>query len=233
MLHTSAVPGKKKSVTECHPILLFCCSFKVVEQQTKCDIVIRVGRLPPTETENEPRQREHLLLTNSSSSMRCPLQGLFQACMYRKGNTFLQSAWFWLYMHLHASTLLCYKESDRWRRSHKLLCWFKHISFRRKGLGVAYNATMPPPELTSPEITVLKQYIKLTRVSEVTDGWVVKAGVSVTWNVLSWSGGHEFGPDRVEPGMCSTSVCPKSYLDPKYFIWWAQKHVIQKQKLNP
>ena len=25
-----------------------------------------------------------------------------------------------------------------------------------------------------------------------TDGQVVKAGVSVTWNVLSWSGGHEF-----------------------------------------
>ena len=24
--------------------------------------------------------------------------------------------------------------------------WFKHILFRRKGLGVAYNATMPSPE---------------------------------------------------------------------------------------
>ena len=28
----------------------------------------------------------------------------------------------------------------------------------------------------------------------VTDGLVVIAGVSVTWNVLSWSGGHEFKP---------------------------------------
>ena len=27
---------------------------------------------------------------------------------------------------------------------------------------------------------------------EVTDGRVVRAGVSVTWNVLSWSGGYEF-----------------------------------------
>ena len=24
--------------------------------------------------------------------------------------------------------------------------WFKHILFRRKGLGAAYNATMPSPE---------------------------------------------------------------------------------------
>ena len=29
---------------------------------------------------------------------------------------------------------------------------------------------------------------------EVTDGQVVRAGVLVTWNVLSWSGGHEFKP---------------------------------------
>ena len=28
----------------------------------------------------------------------------------------------------------------------------------------------------------------------VTDCWVVRAGVSVTWSVLSWSGGHEFEP---------------------------------------
>ena len=30
--------------------------------------------------------------------------------------------------------------------------------------------------------------------SEVIDGQVVTAGVSVTWNTLSWYGGHEFGP---------------------------------------
>ena len=29
-------------------------------------------------------------------------------------------------------------------------------------------------------------------VGYVTDGWVVRAGISVTWNVLLWSGGHEF-----------------------------------------
>ena len=29
---------------------------------------------------------------------------------------------------------------------------------------------------------------------EVTDDQVVRAGISVTWNVLSWSGGHEFEP---------------------------------------
>ena len=29
---------------------------------------------------------------------------------------------------------------------------------------------------------------------EVTEGRVVRAGISVTWNVLSWSGGHEFEP---------------------------------------
>ena len=26
------------------------------------------------------------------------------------------------------------------------MSWFKHILFRRKGLGAAYNATMPSPE---------------------------------------------------------------------------------------
>ena len=31
-------------------------------------------------------------------------------------------------------------------------------------------------------------------VSEVTDCRVIRAGISVTWNVLSWSGGHEFEP---------------------------------------
>ena len=33
---------------------------------------------------------------------------------------------------------------------------------------------------------ILRQYVI------VTNGWVVRAGVSVTWNVMSWSGGHEF-----------------------------------------
>ena len=29
---------------------------------------------------------------------------------------------------------------------------------------------------------------------EVIDGRVIRAGISVTWNVLSWSGGHELEP---------------------------------------
>ena len=29
---------------------------------------------------------------------------------------------------------------------------------------------------------------------EVADGQVVRPGISVTWNVLSWSRGHEFEP---------------------------------------
>ena len=50
---------------------------------------------------------------------------------------------------------------------------------------------------------------------ETTDGLVVRAGVSLTWNVLSWSGGHEF-----EPWLGRTwgawYFCPKSYLNQGY-----------------
>ena len=55
---------------------------------------------------------------------------------------------------------------------------------------------------------------------EVTDGQVVRAGISVTWTVLSRSGGHEF-----EPWLIRTwgvwYFCPKSYLNQKYIcrIW--------------
>ena len=31
-------------------------------------------------------------------------------------------------------------------RRHAAIIWFKHILFRRKGLGAAYNVTMPSPE---------------------------------------------------------------------------------------
>ena len=54
------------------------------------------------------------------------------------------------------------------------------------------------------------------RVSPVkdTNGWLVRVGVSVTWNVLSWSGGHEFEPwVEVKLGMRSTSV--QVVLEPK------------------
>ena len=45
-----------------------------------------------------------------------------------------------------------------------------------------------------------------------------KAGVSVTWNVLSWSGGHEFEP-RSGRTWGAWYFCPKSYLDQTYLYW--------------
>ena len=51
--------------------------------------------------------------------------------------------------------------------------------------------------------------------AEVTDGLVVRAGISVTWTALSWSGGHEF-----EPWLGWTwgawYFCSKSYSNQKY-----------------
>ena len=49
----------------------------------------------------------------------------------------------------------------------------------------------------------------------VTDGLVVRAGVSVTWNVLSWSGGHEFEPWSGRT-WDAWYFCPKLYLNQKY-----------------
>ena len=57
------------------------------------------------------------------------------------------------------------------------------------------------------------------RSQEVTDGRVVRAGVSVTWNVLSWSGGHEFKPRSGSTWVCSTSVLIKSYSNQS--IWFS------------
>ena len=50
---------------------------------------------------------------------------------------------------------------------------------------------------------------------EVTDGRVVITGVSVTWNILSWSAGHEFKP---RPGWTCGAwyFCPKSHLNQTY-----------------
>ena len=51
--------------------------------------------------------------------------------------------------------------------------------------------------------------------AEVTDGLVVIVGVSVIWNVLSWSGGHEFKP---QPGWTwgAWYFCPKWCLNQTY-----------------
>ena len=48
-----------------------------------------------------------------------------------------------------------------------------------------------------------------------TDGLVVRAGVSVTWNVLSWSGGHEFEPWSGRT-WGAWYFCRKSYLNQIY-----------------
>ena len=45
--------------------------------------------------------------------------------------------------------------------------------------------------------------------------YMVRAGVSVTWNVLSWSGGHEFEP-RSGWTWDALYFCLKSYLNQKY-----------------
>ena len=55
----------------------------------------------------------------------------------------------------------------------------------------------------------------VSSISEVTDALVVIAGVSVIWDVLSWSGGHEFKPQK---GWTWDAwyFCPKSYLNQTY-----------------
>ena len=55
--------------------------------------------------------------------------------------------------------------------------------------------------------------ILFLKTDKVTDGLVVKAGVSVTWTVLSWSGGHEFAQSGRTGG--AWYFCPKSYLNQK------------------
>ena len=52
---------------------------------------------------------------------------------------------------------------------------------------------------------------------EVNDGLVVRAGVSVTWSVLSWSGGHEFEP-QLDRTWGAWYLCPKLYLNKRYHV---------------
>ena len=54
---------------------------------------------------------------------------------------------------------------------------------------------------------------------EVTDGQVVRAGISVTWNVLSWSGGHEF-ETCLGRTWGAWYFCPKSYLNQNMHKWF-------------
>ena len=58
----------------------------------------------------------------------------------------------------------------------------------------------------------------------ITDGQVVRAGVSVTCNVLSWSEGHEFDPP-VRWNLGCVVLLSKSYLIQKlvrYLLWCAE-----------
>ena len=87
------------------------------------------------------------------------------------------------------------------------------------------------------EITPRTNYCSVhrTRMSwEITDGWVVRAGVSVTGNVLSWSGGHEFEPDQVELGGCSTSVLSRTvYLNQNLSLLFWNKNKEKKEDKLP
>ena len=58
--------------------------------------------------------------------------------------------------------------------------------------------------------------------SQVTDGRVVRAGVSVTWNVLSWSEGHEFEPQSGWTWGGSTSVLSRTWT--KYIFPMLENH---------
>ena len=49
-------------------------------------------------------------------------------------------------------------------------------------------------EVMSSDPGLVKLGVRSTSLLELTDGQVVRAGISVIWNVLSWSGGHEFEP---------------------------------------
>ena len=53
---------------------------------------------------------------------------------------------------------------------------------------------------------------------EVTDGLLVRAGVSVTWTVLSWSEGHEFEPQSGQT-WDAWYFCTKSYLNQKILTY--------------
>ena len=56
-----------------------------------------------------------------------------------------------------------------------------------------YQVVWEARSLQGPLLILLVPTKRITYL-EVTDSLVVRAGVSVTWTVLSWSGGHEFEP---------------------------------------
>ena len=84
---------------------------------------------------------------------------------------------------------------------------------------------IPPPPPSPPPNTHTPSHIHLhatppemheIKRAEVTDGWVVIVGISATWNVLPWSGGHEFEPwlDRTWDAWY---FCPRSH-------WWLSSY---------
>ena len=55
---------------------------------------------------------------------------------------------------------------------------------------------------------------------KVTNGWVVKTGISVTWNILSWSEGHEFKPRSVELGVRGITALSRTWTKTINFSWY-------------
>ena len=71
-----------------------------------------------------------------------------------------------------------------------------------------------------PSVSITVMYLSGRKYSgyiEVTDGRVVRKGISVTRNVFSWSGGYEFEPwsDQMRDVLY---FCPKSYLNQWYHV---------------
>ena len=80
------------------------------------------------------------------------------------------------------------------------------------------NPTSPIPSHCASTVatsTVRVTKLPLTKPCLVTDGWVVTAGISVTWSVLSWPPDDlevmSSNPARVELGVRSTSVPSRTW----------------------
>ena len=82
------------------------------------------------------------------------------------------------------------------------------------GWNTSYSSCCPVAWTGVPGSFVSIHNIPLPMNLEVTGGLVVRAGVSVTWTVLSWSGGHEFEPRSwvwVKLGVRGTSVLSRTW----------------------
>ena len=95
--------------------------------------------------------------------------------------------------------------------------WYMSSNPNRFKLGVLSTSLLSHVMSSNPsrvELGVLSPSVLSRR---VIDGRVVRAGVSVTWNVLSWSGGHEFEPWSGRT-WGTLYFCPKSYSNQTYLM---------------